>query len=104
MADYINYKLDLGTFEGENFKWKTLKTFNSWEKAYSAYKKFINEQMSYTDDELYEVWHSTRLDVELKENDKLINWVGIYLRKKDNKENDEDDEDTTKDSLFGPRL
>lgn len=95
MADYVKYDLWLGSFEGENFKWKKLKSFNDWSKAYKEYKSFVNEQFRYSDKELFEVWHSTRLDIELKQEDKLLNWVGIYLRKKDG----DDDEDSVEDSL-----
>ena len=93
MADYVKYHLDLGSFEGEEFKRKTMKEFNHREEAYKAYKKFVNEQMSYTDEELYNVWKSTRLDIELKQDNKLINRVGIYLRRKDT-DKDEDEGET----------
>ena len=115
MADFTKIDLWLGTFEADKFVWKKLKTFNNFDKAYSAYKKFIKEQLEYDDKELLKIWKSPRLDIELKQGDELINWVGIYCKKKskseldeDNTDNDEDNSDEIKDSMldcsFGPRL
>jgi putative methionine-R-sulfoxide reductase with GAF domain len=93
MADFTKIDLWLGTFEGEKFVWKKLNTFENFDKAYNAYKKFIKEQLEYTDQELLKIWKSPRLDIELKQGDKLINWVGIYCRKKSKLELEKEDED-----------
>lgn len=82
-TEYTHYELWLGSFEGENFKWKKLESFNDFAKAYAAYKKFVDKQLTYSDEELIEVWDSPRLDIELKQEDKIINWVGIYYSKVD---------------------
>lgn len=93
MADYVEYDLILGSFEGEDYIWKTLKHFTEWEKAYKAYKDFVNEQIQLDDEELLKIWSSPRLDVELKQGPKLINWVGIYSRRVDKTINEEDEEE-----------
>lgn len=107
MAEFKKYFLWLGTFEKDKFVWKKLKEFNDYDKAYAAYRKFVEEQTEYTDEELIDIWNSPRLDIELKDDqDKLINWVGIYFRKKGRPEPDDQDEEeeSTKDCSFGPRL
>ena len=81
MADFLEYEIWLGTFEGEDFVWKTIKKFNSFDKAYKFYHEYTNKQMSYTDEELEKIWSSGRIDVELRQGKKLLNWVGIYSRK-----------------------
>ena len=81
MADFVDYEIWLGTFEGEDFVWKTIKKFNTFEKAYSFYHEYTIKQMSYTDEELKKIWSSGRIDVELRQGKKLINWAGIFSRK-----------------------
>lgn len=81
MADFVEYEIWLGTFEGEDFVWKTIKKENSFDKAYDFYHKYCMKQMSYTDDELKKVWSSGRIDVELRQGKKLLNWTGIFSRK-----------------------
>lgn len=81
MADFLEYEIWLGTFEGEDFVWKTIKKFNSFDKAYNFYHEYTNKQMKYTDEELEKIWSSGRIDVELRQGKKLLNWVGIYSRK-----------------------
>lgn len=81
MAEFVDYEIWLGTFEGEDFVWKTIKKFNSFEKAYAFYHDYIAKQSSYTDEELKKVWSSGRLDVELRQGKKLINWAGFFSRR-----------------------
>ena len=81
MADFVDYEIWLGTFEGEDFVWKTIKKFDSFEKAYKFYHDYAQKQMTYTDEELEKVWSSGRIDVELRQGKKLLNWVGIYSRR-----------------------
>ena len=81
MAEFIDYTVELGTFEGEDFVWKTIYKSNNFDKAYKFYHKYTNKQMSYTDEELKKIWSSGRVDVELKQGNKLLNWVAIYSRK-----------------------
>lgn len=95
MADFVEYTIDLGTFEGEKFVWKTVKKFDTFEPAYKFYKDYVDKQMKYTDEELRKIWSSGRLDIELKKGNKLLNWVGIYSRKVDKESDDEEDETTT---------
>ena len=82
-AEYEDYELWLGSFEGENFKWKVIKKFNNFKKAFKAFKEFCDTQQSYSQDELKEVWSSPRLDIELRQGKKMLNWMGLYSRKVD---------------------
>jgi len=81
MADFVDYEIWLGTFEGEKFVWKTIKKEADFDKAYKFYHEYTNKQMSYTDEELKKIWSSSRVDIELRRGKKLLNWVGIYSRK-----------------------
>ena len=81
MADFVDYTIMLGTFEGEDFIWKTVKKFNSFDEAYKYYHDYAQKQMTYTDEELQKVWSSGRIDIELRQGKKLLNWVGIFSRK-----------------------
>lgn len=82
-ADYEDYELWLGSFEGENFKWKVISKFNDFNKAFKAFKDFCDKQASYSQEELKEVWSSPRLDIELRQGNKMLNWMGLYSRKVD---------------------
>ena len=90
MAEEIKFKLEIGTFEKDKFVWKTLKSFSDITKAKKAFRKFCLEQFYYTDEELFKVWKSVRIDVELKQENKLLNWCGIYFRVKESKYTSED--------------
>ena len=81
MADFVSYEIWLGTFEGEDFVWKTIKKENSFDKAYEFYHEYAQKQMRYTDEELQKIWSSGRVDIELRQGKKLLNWVGIFSRK-----------------------
>ena len=81
MADFVQYEVMLGTFEGEDFIWKQIYKSDNFDKAYNFYHKYTNKQMSYTDEELKKIWNSGRVDVELRQGKKLLNWIGMYSRK-----------------------
>lgn len=81
MAEFVDYEVWLGSFHGETFVWKSLKKFNDFESAYKFYHEYSNKQMTYNDDELKKIWGSARIDVELRQGKKIINWVGIYSRR-----------------------
>ena len=104
------YQLILGTFIDNEFIWHDVDSYDTLEEAYKEFKKYVNAQLKYTDEELIKVWNSGRLDVELRRGNRLLNWVGIYAREVDklaeeeeeeaNKENPEKKEKKeTKDSL-----
>lgn len=76
--DYGDYKLIVGTFKDGVFSWHDVRKFKSFDEAYSAYKKYVAEQLKYTDEELKKVWSSGRVDVELVRGSTVLNWVGIY--------------------------
>lgn len=98
MAEFVKYEVWLGTFEGEEFVWKTIKTFNDFEKAYDFYKTYTIKQMSYTNEELRKIWSSGRVDVELRQENKLLNWCGIYSRRVDKDSFDEEEKEVVKEA------
>ena len=81
MAEFVDYEIWLGTFEGEKFVWKTVKKFNTYEKASNFFEDYKRKQASYSAEELAKVWGSGRIDIELRQGKKLLNWVGMYYRK-----------------------
>lgn len=93
------YQLILGTFIDDEFVWHDVDSFDDLDEAYKEFKKYVNSQLKYTDEELIKVWNTGRLDVELRRGNKLLNWVGIYAREvaREAKE-DEDDKADVKDS------
>lgn len=109
------YEIYLGTFINNAFTWYSIKKMKDPTTAYKEFKKYVNSQLKYTDEELQKVWDTGRLDIELRLGNKLLNWVGIYSRetkplskkeeaeaekgpvKKSEKKSDED-EDSKKDS------
>ena len=100
MADFVEYEIWLGTFEGENFVWKTIKKFSDFDKAYEFYSKYVKKQESYSAEELAKIWSSARVDIELRQGNKLLNWIGMYNRKVREIDEDEDEDDKkTEDSL-----
>ena len=78
----VPYTLYVGVIDIENnsFNWFEVESFDDLEKAYKRFKDFVIEQLKYTDEELQSVWGIGRLDIELKQGKKLVNWVGIYSR------------------------
>jgi len=74
------YEIYLGTFNDNEFTWYSVGKYEDSTKAYKEYKKYVNTQLQYSDEELKKVWDTGRLDVELRLGNKLLNWVGIYSR------------------------
>lgn len=74
------FKVLLGTFIDNAFIWHTVNEYDNLKDAYIGFKKYVNSQLQYTDEELKKVWDTGRLDVELLQGNKLLNWVGIYAR------------------------
>lgn len=74
------YEIYLGTFLDNTFTWYSVKKLKNLNEAYKEYKKYVNTQLKYTDEELKKVWDTGRLDIELRQGNKLLNWVGIYSR------------------------
>lgn len=95
MADFVEYEVWLGTFEGDKFVWKTIKKFNDRKKAAKFYDEYTDKQKSYTAEELAKIWSSPRIDIELRQGKKLLNWVGMYNRIVE----DEPEVETTDDSV-----
>lgn len=101
MADFVDYEIWLGSFEGDKFVWKTIKKFSDFDKAYKFYCDYVDKQESYTAEELQKIWSSARIDIELRQGKKLLNWVGMYNRKVSeiDKEEQEDEQEKTEDAL-----
>lgn len=105
MADFVEYEIWLGSFEGEKWVWKTIKKFNNFDKASKFFEDYKQKQASYDADELADIWGSGRIDIELRQGKKLINWVGMYYRKaadpnwEPNDPEDEEVEDSHPDML-----
>ena len=95
--DFVDYEIWLGSFEGDKFVWKTIKKFNDFDKAYKFYNDYVDKQESYTAEELQKIWSSPRIDIELRQGKKLLNWVGMYNRKVG--EIEEDEQEKTEDAL-----
>jgi len=74
------YEIYLGTFNDDVFTWYSVKKIKDETEAYKEFKKYVNTQLQYTDEELKKVWDTGRLDIELRKGSKLLNWVGIYSR------------------------
>lgn len=77
------YQLMLGTFIDDEFVWHDVDSYSDLKTAYAGFKKYVNSQLKYTDEELIKVWNTGRLDVELRRGNRLLNWVGIYAREVD---------------------
>lgn len=75
------YEVYLGTFIDNAFTWYSVAKYKDLTTAYKEFKKYVNTQLKYTDEELQKVWDTGRLDIELRQGSKLLNWVGIYSRK-----------------------
>ena len=74
------FEIYLGTFDDDVFTWYSIEKFKDPTQAYKEFKKYVNTQLKYTDEELKKVWDTGRLDIELRQGNKLLNWVGIYSR------------------------
>lgn len=109
-SGFREFELWLGTFSKGNgeFEWKVVDKFDDFDEAHSAYKKYVDKQLGYTDEELIKVWGSGRLDIELRTGTKLLNWTGVYIRetsereqeKLEGKEKDDDSKKSeSKDSI-----
>lgn len=91
------YQLMLGTFIDNEFVWHDVDSYEDLETAYAEFKKYVNSQLKYTDEELIKVWNTGRLDVELRRGNRLLNWVGIYAREVD-RLSKEDEEEADKEN------
>ena len=74
------FEIYLGTFIDNAFTWYSIAKYKDATEAYKEFKKYVNTQLKYTDEELKQVWDTGRLDIELRQGNKLLNWVGIYSR------------------------
>lgn len=100
------YQLILGTFIDNKFVWHDVDSYDDLDDAYREFKKYVNSQLKYTDEELVKVWNTGRLDVELRRGNRLLNWVGIYAREvakgDDDDDKDEGDDKDEKKPAKGP--
>lgn len=54
--------------------------FDDFDKAQKEFRKYVIEQLKYSDDEFDKVWETPRLDIELLMGETLLNWAGVYAR------------------------
>lgn len=80
MPRETDFEIYLGTFDNNEFKWIRVNGYSDATQAYKEFKKYVNTQLQYTDEELMKVWDTGRLDIELRQGTRLLNWVGIYSR------------------------
>lgn len=74
-------RLIIGTLERDGqFKWHDVKTYGSKEEAYKGYTAYVAKQQKYSELDLKKVWKTGRLDIELLDGRKLLNWTGIFSR------------------------
>lgn len=96
-----DYKIVIGTFINNKFIWHDVDSFDNLEDAYKAFKKYVQSQLKYSDEELKRVWDTGRLDIELRKGKKLLNWIGVYAREVDreiDEEIEEEEQKSAKDS------
>lgn len=100
------YQLILETFIDDKFVWHDVGEYDDQAEAYREYKKYVNEQLKYSDEELVKVWSSGRLDIELRRGNKLLNRTGIYTREvpPEDDEDDNDEKTDVEDAAEGERI
>lgn len=76
------YRLAVGIFDEKKNEtnWHDVEEFDDFDKAQKEFRKYVSEQLKYSDDEFDKVWKTPRLDIELLVGDTLLNWVGVYAR------------------------
>lgn len=76
------YRLAVGIFDEKKNEtnWHDVEEFDDFDKAQKEFRKYVGEQLKYSDDEFDKVWKTPRLDIELLMGDTLLNWVGVYAR------------------------
>ena len=84
-------KLVIGIFNEakQDTKWKDIQTFDTKKEGYIAFKDLCKKCVTYSYDELIEIYDSPRLDIELLEGDTMIKWIGIYEREDEEEEKSE---------------
>lgn len=86
--------LFIGTFDEkkQDTKWKKIKDFKNKKEGYISFKELCKKCAAYTYEEFMEIYNSPRLDIELKEGDTLLKWMGIYEKQITEDEEKEDEE------------
>ena len=86
------YKLFFGSFDNEDFVWKVLSTHETFDDCYRAYHKLCVDCVGMDTNELYDTYKSTRIDIEIRDGEKRLNWLGLFQRKVEKTDDDEDEE------------
>lgn len=73
----MQYELWLGQFDKDDFIWKTIKKFDNYKDADEYYNKFIKSIINMNGEDIVEEYGS-RLDIELRFDEKKIKWLGLY--------------------------
>lgn len=77
------FEIWLGTFDKEDFIWKTLKEFDKFDDAYKYFKDFSVKALELDVATFEKEYGSGRLDIELRQGEKRIDWVGIFLSERE---------------------
>ena len=87
--------LYIGIFDEkkQDTKWKKDKTFKTKKEGYIYFKDLCKKLASYSYDELMEIYGTPRLDIELKEDVKILKWMGIYEKQNEEDEPEENTEE-----------
>lgn len=80
------FELWLGTFTKgtDNFKWSKIDSFDDRIKAKDAFHKYVVKQISKSEEETIKEFGSGRIDIELRQGSKMINWIGSYIKDEPN--------------------
>lgn len=86
-----DFDILVGYFVSDLFKWKKIKSFDSYASAVKEFKKFTTKHLNMSEKDLTKEWNSPRIDVEIMQGNKMLMWAGIYNSesKLDNKDKGE---------------
>lgn len=62
------------------FSWKVVNKYDEFDQAFKEYNKYVEKQLAYSAEDLKKIYKSGRLDIELRQSNKLWCWVGVYNR------------------------
>lgn len=83
MDDKFELWLGIFTKGTDNFKWTKVDSFDDKEKAKEAFHKYVVKQITKSEEQTIKELGSGRIDIELREGSKMINWIGSYIKDED---------------------
>ena len=87
------YALWFGSFDKEDFVWKTLSSHETFDDCYRAYHKLCVECVGMDKDELYDTYKSTRVDIEVRHGEQRLLWCGLFQKRVDKTSIEEEPEE-----------